>query len=405
MKLIDWRSVGNSAKWIGFCLLFVSSHSLAQFFDPLDGYFDLSDYLSDNAYGFLPVPIIITDPAVEGGLGVTGLFFHETEEEKTRRMQAMRSADVDAGRFLLPPSVSAVAVLGTGNGSWFAGGGHMGFFNQGRIRYTAGGGYGDVNLDFYGSGDIELNKPIELNTKATAVIQVAKFKLVDSPWFLGFSQRYIEAGISPTHLGDLEQALPPQWSEILKNVLTMDVTTSGLGMIAEYDTRDNIFTPKQGLQYQLEHLWYRDAIASDIDFELTRFQGLNFFELSSQWYLGVKFSSEYADSDDFLPPFVTPSIALRGIPAMRYQGKFVTMLESELTWQLNNRWSLLGFGGAGRASNSTAEFDDAKTRTTIGGGFRYQIARRYGFDMGLDFAWGPEGMVWYITAGSAWGGI
>lgn len=389
-------------------VLLMAAHAVpvaAQFIDPLDGRLDLSDYLSENAYGFLPVPIIITDPAVEGGLGLTGLFFHETEEEKQKRMQAMRSADVDAAKYLLPPSVSAVAVIGTGNGSWFAGGGHMGFFDQGRIRYTAGGGYGDVNLDFYGTGDIQFRRPIEINTKAAAIIQVAKFKLAESPWFVGVSQRYIEAEVAPTHLGDLEQVLPPDWSDRLKKILSLDVTTSGLGLIAEYDTRDNIFTPKHGLQYQLENLWYRDAIASDIDYELTRFQGLNFFQLAPAWYLGVRVNAEFADSDELLPPFVTPAIALRGIPAMRYQGNLVAMLESEVTWQMDDRWSLLGFGGAGRASNRTSDFNEAKTRSTLGGGFRYQVARRYGFDMGLDFAWGPEGMVWYITAGSAWGGI
>ena len=60
----------------------VSGMAHAQFFDPLDGQLDLSDYLSEIAYGFLPVPIVITDPAVDGGLGMMGLFFHETEEEK-----------------------------------------------------------------------------------------------------------------------------------------------------------------------------------------------------------------------------------------------------------------------------------------------------------------------------------
>ena len=70
-------------------LLFLTSNSStlfgqsgnSQFTDMLDGRFDVSNYLSDNAYGFLPVPIIITDPAVDGGLGLAGLFFHESEEE------------------------------------------------------------------------------------------------------------------------------------------------------------------------------------------------------------------------------------------------------------------------------------------------------------------------------------
>ncbi len=60
-----------------------------QFFDPVDGRFDASTYLPENAFGFLPVPVIITEPAVEGGLGMTGLFFHESDEDAAVRKEAM----------------------------------------------------------------------------------------------------------------------------------------------------------------------------------------------------------------------------------------------------------------------------------------------------------------------------
>ena len=119
------------------------------FRDPVDGRIDASQYLSENAFGFLPVPIIITDPAVDGGLGLTGLFFHESEADAAARREAMQSSDEGAGRHLLPPNVSAVAAAYTGNDSWFVGGGHLGFFKEGRIRYAGGGGYGDVSLDFF----------------------------------------------------------------------------------------------------------------------------------------------------------------------------------------------------------------------------------------------------------------
>ena len=40
-----------------------SSASLfEQFVDPMDGAFDTSQWLTDNAYGFLPVPILIPNP-------------------------------------------------------------------------------------------------------------------------------------------------------------------------------------------------------------------------------------------------------------------------------------------------------------------------------------------------------
>jgi hypothetical protein len=373
-----------------------------QFFDVLDGRFDVSGYLSENTYGFLPVPIIITDPAVDGGLGVMGLLFHETEEEKVKRMEAMRSAEQGAGRHLLPPSVSIFAGAVTGNKSWFTGGGHLGFFNQGRTRYMGGLGYGDINLNYYGSGNITLQRPVELKTKALGLFQTIKLKVGKSPFFIGVGQKYIDAKISLNSLGDIDSILPPDFVDKLKNLFTQSVTTSGLGINLEYDTRDNFFSPGKGYRYKLEQLWYREEFSSDVEYELISFEGVNYWSVHKNWQFALKLESDYAKTDELLPPFATPSITLRGIPAMRYQGNFIAAVETELLWRIDSRWSILGFIGSGRASNTTSEFSNAQNRNTSGLGFRYHIARRYGFDMGVDIAQGPEDTVFYITAGSAW---
>lgn len=73
----------------------------AYFIDPEDGYLDVSGLLSRG--GFLPVPVIITEPAVEGGLGVAGQFIHPS----TTPGEA--------------PGRTIVGGAYTGNGSWEAG--------------------------------------------------------------------------------------------------------------------------------------------------------------------------------------------------------------------------------------------------------------------------------------------
>ncbi len=52
-----------------------SVSAMEQFLDPKDGMFDASKWVLDNAVGFMPVPIIITDPAVGAGGGAALLFF------------------------------------------------------------------------------------------------------------------------------------------------------------------------------------------------------------------------------------------------------------------------------------------------------------------------------------------
>jgi hypothetical protein len=60
------------------CQLWAGTGQANGFFDQLkdpdDGWFDGGDWLLNNAAGFLPVPIIVTEPATGPGLGVAGVF-------------------------------------------------------------------------------------------------------------------------------------------------------------------------------------------------------------------------------------------------------------------------------------------------------------------------------------------
>jgi len=86
-----------------------------QFKDPDDGWFDGGDWLLNNAVGFLPVPIIVTEPATGPGLGVAGVFFHKPKE-------------IDESKEFVLPSASVGVGLITENDTWIVGGGHMGIF-------------------------------------------------------------------------------------------------------------------------------------------------------------------------------------------------------------------------------------------------------------------------------------
>ena len=62
----------------------------------------------------------------------------------------------------------------------------------------------------------------------------------------------------------------------------------------------------------------------------------------------------------------------------------------------------LGNSGAGKAAEKIGELGGEDTRTTIGGGFRYLIARRLGLRAGIDVARGPEEWAIYLPFGNAW---
>ena len=117
----------------------VSAGLFDKFIDPQTGDFDTSNWLLEHR-GILPVPIIISDPAVGYGLGVAGAYFHRRKD----------GDDLDEdGVPLHTPSVSALAAAYTENDSWFVGGGHLGIWKDDHVRYTGVLGYADLNLAFY----------------------------------------------------------------------------------------------------------------------------------------------------------------------------------------------------------------------------------------------------------------
>ena len=122
---------------VALVLLFISIPVQAgsfsdTFIDPADGQLDMSNWLL-NKKGFLPVPILITEPAIGYGGGLAGVYFHDN-------IGARKGA---------PPSVSALAGATTENGTWFAGGGHLGIWAEDNIRYTGGLGAGLVKMEYY----------------------------------------------------------------------------------------------------------------------------------------------------------------------------------------------------------------------------------------------------------------
>lgn len=354
--------------------------------DPDDGMFDASQYLSEVPMGFLPVPAIITEPAVGNGLAMMGIFFHESEAQKKKHKES------NSNRAIIPNNISIAGFGATENGSKVAGLGHVGFWFDDNLRYQGFLLMPDINLDFYSIGGINLPKPIELNVSGPVVVQNLKARINHSQWFAGFRQIY--SSVSTTFTSNRDNGFEFEKTNI----------SSGLGLMLEYDSRNNPMNPEKGFNYQLRTTRFDEAIGSDINYDQHYFKGLNYWQLSDDFNfaLRLQFDEVTSDSNKPLPPYIAPSINLRGIPAIRYQGNQVAVGEVELTWKLTQRWRLNTFTGTGRAASDFDELFNAEKINNYGVGFRYLIAKRYGFTMGTDIAKGPEDTVFYIKAGSSW---
>ncbi len=353
------------------------------FFDRQDGEPDLSEWLLEKK-GFLPVPILITEPAVGYGGGFALGFFNQSIGEA--------AANAKKSGHVTPPDLYGVAFAATENGTRFGGIGGMFTFHDDRWRYRGGIGRADIHLDFYGVGD-SFGQDYQIGYALDGWVssQQLLYRLGESSNFLAVRWLYLD--IDARFDGDRELPDLPEHAFATRS--------SGLGLSFEHDSRNNIFTPSRGMLAALDTMFYAPDFGSDNRFQSYRAHLFSYTPLSKSVVLGGRLDGRLARGD--VPFYQLPYVDMRGVPAMRYQGSDVVLAEMEARWSVTERWGLIGFAGAGRAWDEDQNFGDTGSRVAKGAGFRYQIARVLGLWVGMDYAWGPDGEeAFYIQVGNAW---
>ncbi len=346
------------------------------FKDPQDGWFDASQWL-DSVYGFVPVPSLITEPALGGIGGALGLAFFGKRKEDQK----------------IPPNIFVVGGGYTANESWFVGGGYRGFADQGRWRYGGGAFYAAPNLDLYYTlpNGAELSTSAEMNAFGGGG-RVTR-KIGDLPFYVGIGLRDVQLDL--TFEGeDFGDAVSIPDLEVQQN-------QSGYHLSTELDTRNNFFSPTSGSHVRLDggyNLLLGDTEGGYGDLYLAAHQ---FFDLE-RVVLGFRAVGNVILGD--APFYLRPYVSLRGVPVARYQGEYTITLETEEMILITQRIGVVVFGGWGKAMTDDVSFTEAPNAWNVGAGFRYLLARLYGLRMGVDVARGPEDWAWYIQFGHAWNG-
>jgi hypothetical protein len=350
------------------------------FKDPEDGAIDLSQFLLE-AHGVLPVLIPITEPAVGYGGGAALLYFHNRKKKYDT---------------YVPPSVSGIAGLYTENKTWGAGAFHRHIFGENRVRTMTAVFKPDVRIDYYGNNNpILRDNPVGIQMDSWVVLQKAEVRLGDSKWYAGASYTFFNTEVS-------FDTIPgrPIINEILKRLNT-NSRISAIRPGMAYDSRDNAFTPTLGLLGEVTVNIAAQWLGSSDNFSTLHTDLFSYLPISDRLGSAWRFQGSYLLGD--APFYAVPFISLRGIPAMRYQGNNTLVGETEWTYNVHGRGSVLGFTGVGNAFSDFGQFGDGDVAWNLGAGFRYKIARLLGVNMGMDFAWGNgEEFAFYIVFGTSW---
>ncbi len=362
----------NTQKLILVIIIFLSYISLVNsqnktsiFIDSTDNALDLSNFLT-NHKGVLPVIVPITEPAVGYGAVVAGLYFVPSKKPKKQ------------------PDIIAAAVGLTSNGTWLAGGGYLGFWNEDKIRYRGVTGYGDIALDFYIMG----SKSVRINLNTFLFLQQANFRLGKSDFFLGAKYQ-------------LTKIIIPLFKDSeLIDPINLESWNSGISLITEFDNLNNFLSPTKGARVHLSYNQNLEALGSTKNWGKLNFFTHLYLPVNKKWIPALRLESSLVTGES--PFYARPFVYLRGVPALRYQGDLIMLAETEQLFNITPRWGILGFTGIGTAFDSLENMKSDEIVWNVGGGFRYLIARVLGLKVGADIGRGPEDWAFYVTVGTAW---
>jgi len=345
--------------------------------DTLDGKLDFSRFLIE-AHGFIPIPLIITEPAVGGfGLAIIPVFITPPKSKYATKRTA--------------PDFSGAIGMYTANDSWLLGGFRFASIPKWSMKYRVALAYANLNISFFRDVPSQKDKEFEFNFISKPVLLSLSKQITKEEVYFGLQYVYQQSDIKPR----FSESLPEQITD-----KELKSSTGTLSAFLDWDLRDNTFTPDHGTIIRLQYGVNDDWTASDYKFE--RLDGnLNwFFPVKDRWISGLRVEVQHAFNS---PPFyLLPYINLRGLPSLRYQGQTTALIETEQRYDFNLRWSAVGFAGYGKAIEEDESFGDASSVFNIGGGFRYLLARAFKVRTGIDIAFGPDSWGYYIVFGHNW---
>jgi hypothetical protein len=350
--------------------------------DSLDGAFDLSNYIIE-AHGFVPVPYIITEPALGGFGGAIAPIFIK------KRPPYIDSINGKQSIVPIAPYITGAVAAYTANNTWVLAAFRSGTIVKKRIKYAVGGGYANVNLGFYRTLPGVGEKKFEFNFRSVPLYLQAIKRIGYSHWYSGFKYLFLQSKLS--YAGTVPDFVKPK---------EMNSFVSQLGAVIELDNRDNIFTPDSGMKVHFDGIYSGRLVGSDYEFWRLNYYMYGYKMISRNVVLGLRLDGQQALGN---PPFyLLPYINMRGIPAAEYQGNADVLAEFETRWDVTRRWSAVFFGGAGKAFDEWSDFGSSAYIFSYGTGFRYLVARKFKLRVGVDIAHGPGTWAYYIVFGSNW---
>ena len=323
---------------------------------------------------FVVVPIPTSNPTLGTGLvGGAAYFYSQSEEQKS----------------IQPASLTGIGGLYTDNDSKALAIVQQNYWRSNKWRFTGAAGAADLRLSLLspdGAGSFA-----QLDWRVKGQFAYARVSGQVRPnWYAGLLGRLVDAKQS------LETPLDIPEFDLIDQPYTSSI---GLGIYAEYDTRDMPTNAYSGRYLKAEALFNDESIGSKRTYQNYSLTFNSYHQLSDS--LVIAWQLQGCTRGGRVPLWDACTVKLRGFAATDYLGTSSYSGQVEARWRLSERWGLAGFGGGGYSLNALGQADGRDAVESYGAGIRFMVLKSKRVNMRLDFARSGDSEAIHFTVGEA----
>lgn len=311
-------------------------------------------------------PTISSDPKLATTIGAIVGYLYQFDEESTESI------------FLTMANYSTTD-------SWTAGGFGQMFFDKDKQKLIVGMFGGKIRndyQDFLGSG-------IDAQTTDNLHVIFTRYShRIKGDWYAGVQFISTNYAIGADGLFD----------DFLQLIGLTGFDSNGLGLVAEYDSRDNVRNPTSGRLFDLNNVAYREGLGGNEDFDVYNMKYSQYISHGDRnvlaWQVKGRWSSD-------APIGGYSSVDLRGYIRGNYLAPNATLAQLDERIMLSKSWGMSVFGGVSCLYDSLSDCNDSENLyPAIGAGAIYVLKEEAGIVLRAEVAKGKsdEG-AFYLTMG------
>lgn len=327
---------------------------------------------------FFAIPFPIANPTIGAGVAGSAMYLFQTENA--------------------PPSSVSLMGFYTDSESWAGALGTETYFKDDKYRLSGWVGYYDVNLQFFGigSGAGDRGESIGINQSGLFLVSRFLFQVAEN-LYLGPQYRLVTIDTALQN-----PILPGRPGAIIPK--DIESVTSGLGVVIEYDTRDNRFYPHEGSHLEGTVNLARDLIGSDRNYDQVEV-GFNLYrELGERKILAWRATGCFRGGDT---PFYDLCMfggefdAIRGYVGGQYRDDVSLSTQLEFRWKFYKKWGMVAFAGIGEVAPTVGDMNSDDLLPSAGVGLRFMASEKERVNLSIDYARGRDSDAWYFRIGEA----